>query len=301
MTTTSDSAGLSFDIGFIGAGNMGKPMIGHLLRGGHRVRALSRRPEIAQSLGVLGAQVATDVETTVRGVQVLCLNVTSTSDVEQVLFGQEGAAGVLDTNAVVIDFSTISAMATREFADRLRERSIAMLDAPVSGGVKGAQAATLSIMVGGDAAVLERVRPLLCLLGSTITHVGANGAGQVAKACNQIVQVVNIQGIAEAMRFASSNGVDLGRVLSAISAGMAGSKMLDLMGPKMAGRNFEAGIEARLHAKDFGVVLEMAAQLGVDLPAATATGVQLGRLMHYGWGQDDTSSLLRVLEEGGAK
>lgn len=301
MKTTDDTRTSRLKIGFVGAGNMGAPMIGHLLRGGHAVRALARHADVARSLNDMGAMVGADIESVAGEAQVLCINVTSTPDVEQVLFGSGGALAVLSEGSVVIDFSTISAAATRDIAVRLRERGIAMLDAPVSGGVKGAQAASLSIMVGGDAEVLARMRCVLNLLGTTITHVGVNGAGQVAKACNQIVQVVNIEGIAEAMRFAAANDVDLGCVLSAISAGMAGSKMLDLMGPRMAQRNFDAGIEARLHAKDFGLVTEMAAQLGIDLPAVSLVGKQLDQLMQHGWGRDDTSSLLRVLEQGGAK
>jgi 2-hydroxy-3-oxopropionate reductase len=288
-------------IGFIGAGNMGLPMIRHLVAGGHTVTALARRDAVARSLQEAGARVVSTAADAARSTDFLCLNVTSTKDVEDVLFGAQGVAGVLKPGAIVIDFSTISAAATKEFASRLTREGKQLLDAPVSGGVKGAHEATLSIMVGGELPVLERVRPVLELLGSKITHVGSSGAGQVAKACNQIVQVVNIQGIAEAMRFAAANEVDLERVLGAISAGMAGSKMLDLMGPKMAQRQFDAGIEARLHAKDFGLLLELAAQLHVTLPAAAATGRQLEELMQHGWGRDDTSSLLRVLEQAGAK
>jgi 3-hydroxyisobutyrate dehydrogenase-like beta-hydroxyacid dehydrogenase len=289
------------EIGFIGAGSMGLPMIRHLVAGGHKVTALARRDAVARSLLEVGARAVANAADAARAADMLCLNVTSTKDVEQVLFGEHGVADVLKPDAMVVDFSTISPTATREFAAQLAGKGKHMLDAPVSGGVKGARAATLSIMVGGESAVLERARPVLALLGSTITHVGEHGAGQVAKACNQIVQVVNIQGIAEAMQFAAANEVDLERVLGAISAGMAGSKMLDLMGPKMAQRHFEPGIEARLHAKDFGLVLELAQQLGLALPAAAATGQQLETLMRCGWGRDDTSSLLRVLEQAGAK
>jgi 3-hydroxyisobutyrate dehydrogenase-like beta-hydroxyacid dehydrogenase len=171
-----------------------------------------------------------------------------------------------------------------------------MLDCPVSGGVKGAQAATLSMMVGGKAEVLERVRPLLQLLASTITLCGGHGAGQVVKACNQIVQVVNIQGIAEAMLFARANDVDPHTALAALSAGFAGSRMLDLMGPKMAGRDFSAGIEARLHHKDYGLIVDMARESNVALPAVATVAQQLNALMGHGWGMQDTSALLKVLE-----
>jgi 3-hydroxyisobutyrate dehydrogenase-like beta-hydroxyacid dehydrogenase len=180
----------------------------------------------------------------------------------------------------------------------LAERGIGWLDAPVSGGEQGAQDASLSIMVGGDAHTYARALPLLRLLGRTITHIGPAGSGQVAKLCNQIVQVINIEGIAEAMRFAQAEGADLQRVLAAISAGMAGSRMLDLMGPKMATRNFAAGIQARLHAKDFGLAADAARDAGLDLPALHVVRQQLDTLMALGLGQDDTSALLRVLEQG---
>jgi 3-hydroxyisobutyrate dehydrogenase-like beta-hydroxyacid dehydrogenase len=171
-----------------------------------------------------------------------------------------------------------------------------MLDCPVSGGTRGAQAATLSILVGGKAEVLARARPLLSVLGKAITHIGDHGAGQVAKACNQIVQVVTIQGIAEALLFARAQGVDCATVVTALGQGFAGSKMLDLMGPKMASRDFAAGIEARLHHKDYGLIMEAAHDAGLGMPATALVAQQLNALVGQGWGTDDTSSLLRVLE-----
>lgn len=283
-------------IGFVGAGVMGAPMIGHLLDAGHEVAVHVRRREAAAALFERGARYAQTPAEAARGAEFVCTNVTGTADVESVLFGENGAAAAAEAGAIVIDFSTISAVATRGFARRLAQQRIDMLDCPVSGGAAGARQATLSISVGGDAAVLERARPLLERLGRTITHVGGHGAGQVVKACNQIVQVVNIEGIAEAMLFASANGVDPARMLPALQAGMAGSRMLDLMGPKMAERDFAAGIEARLHQKDFGIVVEATQALGLSLPAAAIVSQQLNALVGNGWGRDDTSSLLRVLE-----
>ena len=283
-------------IGFIGAGAMGAPMIGHLLGAGHEVAVHVRRREAASALLERGARYAASPAEAAAGAEFVCTNVTGSADVESVLFGDHGAASTIAAGSVVIDFSTISAVTTRDIARRLARQRVDMLDCPVSGGALGAQQATLSIIVGGDAAVLERARPLLAALGRTITHVGGHGAGQVVKACNQIVQVVNIQGIAEAMLFASANGVDPARMLPALQAGMAGSRMLDLMGPKMAGRDFTAGIEARLHQKDFGLVMQTTQVLGLSLPAAAIVSQQLNALVGNGWGRDDTSSLLRVLE-----
>ena len=283
-------------VGFVGVGAMGSPMIGHLLAAGYPVQVYARRPEAARDLVSRGAVLAASAEQAARGAQVFCTNVTRTDDVEQLLFGEAGAAAGLAAGAVVIDFSTISAVATRDMATRLAGQGVRMLDCPVSGGEKGARDATLSIMVGGDAAVLEEVRPILQCLGRTITHIGGHGDGQVAKACNQLAQVVTIQGIAEAMLFARRNGADVGRVLSALQSGFAGSRMLDLMGPRMVEREFAAGIEARLHQKDFALIIEMSQALGLALPAAAVTSQQLNALVGQGWGRDDTSSLLRVLE-----
>lgn len=283
-------------VAFIGLGAMGSAMASHLLAAGHRLRVYARRPEAMQPFVDRGAVACASPAEAARGAQFVFTNVTATADVEQVLLG---AGGVIETAApgtIVIDHSTISALATREIAARLAEKGIEMLDCPVSGGVKGAQAATLSIMVGGKPDVLERARPLLEKLGTTITYIGDHGAGQVAKACNQIVQVVNIEGIAEAMLFARANGVDCATVLRALQAGFAGSKMLDLMGPKMAGRDFAAGIEARLHQKDYGLILEMAHEAGLAMPAVAIVAQQLNALVGQGWGKQDTSALLKVLE-----
>lgn len=283
-------------VAFIGLGAMGSAMASHLLAAGHRLRVYARRPEAMQPFVDRGAVACASPAEAARGAQFVFTNVTATADVEQVLLG---AGGVIETAApgtIVIDHSTISALATREIAARLAAKGIEMLDCPVSGGVKGAQAATLSIMVGGKPDVLERARPLLEKLGTTITYIGDHGAGQVAKACNQIVQVVNIEGIAEAMLFARANGVDCSTVLRALQAGFAGSKMLDLMGPKMAGRDFAAGIEARLHQKDYGLILEMAHEAGLAMPAVAIVAQQLNALVGQGWGKQDTSALLKVLE-----
>jgi len=291
------------NIGFIGPGAMGAPMIGHLLAAGHALAVHARRRESAQPVLDRGASFAATPAEAARGAQFVCTNVTATRDVEQVLFGEHGVAQGAARGTIVIDFSTISAPATREFARRLAEQGVDMLDCPVSGGVAGAKAATLSIMAGGAPEVLERARPLLSVLGPKITHAGGHGAGQVVKACNQIVQVVNVQGIAEAMMFARANGVDPAVALPALQAGLAGSRMLDSMGAKMTVRDFSAGIEARLHQKDFALVVEMTQALGLSMPATALVSQQLNALVGHGWGRDDTSSLLRVLEalNGGGK
>jgi 3-hydroxyisobutyrate dehydrogenase-like beta-hydroxyacid dehydrogenase len=284
-------------VGFIGLGNMGRPMVEHLMAAGHAVRVYARRAEAMQPFAERGATACGSAAEAARGADAVFTNVTSTADVGEVLFGPSGVAESAVPGTVVIDHSTISALATRGYAQRLAESGIDMLDCPVSGGVRGAQAATLVLMVGGKRAVLERVTPLLKVVGKTITYCGDHGAGQVVKACNQIVQVVNIQGIAEAMLFARANGVEPATMLEGISAGFAGSKMLDLMGPKMAGRDFAAGIEARLHHKDYGLIVDMVREANIALPAVALVAQQLNALMGHGWGGNDTSSLLRVIEK----
>ncbi|MBY4949186.1 NAD(P)-dependent oxidoreductase [Cupriavidus respiraculi] len=283
-------------VAFIGLGAMGKPMVRHLLAAGHTVRAAVRRPEAADAARALGAEPFFTPAEAARGAEVIFTNVTASEDVRAVLLGENGAIEGAARGSVCVDHSTISPIVTREIAAALAARGIEALDCPVSGGSAGAEAATLTIMVGGKPEVLARVQPLLALFGKNITHIGDHGAGQVAKLCNQIAQVVNIQGIAEAIRFANAQQVDAARVLQAMASGFAGSRMLDLMGPKMVTRNFAAGIEARLHDKDFGLADDIARELGLTLPAMQVTAAQLNALMEHGWGKDDTSSLLRVLE-----
>ena len=176
------------------------------------------------------------------------------------------------------------------------ERGVGWLDAPVSGGEQGARDATLAIMAGGEAAVLERVRPLFDCLGKTVVHIGAAGAGQVAKACNQMIMVNAIQASAEAMRLAGAHGLDLAKVREALMGGSAASRVLDVMGGRMARRDFVPGIQARLHHKDFAILMDEARRLGAPLPVAAQTWQQLNALMATGGARDDTASLLRMLE-----
>lgn len=284
-------------IAFIGLGSMGGAMSHNLLRAGHTLHVYARRSSVMQPFVDAGAHASHSPAEAARDADFIFTNVVSTADVENVLLGAGGVMETARAGAIVGDFSTIDAAATRRIAATLATRKIDFLDCPVSGGTKAAAAGALSIMVGGKAEVLERTRPLLEKLGKTILHMGDVGSGQITKACNQIVQVVNIQGIAEAMLFAHANGVDTAKVVDALMAGMAGSKMLDLMGRKMAARDFAAGIEARLHHKDFGLVAHAAHEQNLPMPAVTLVYQQLTQLMAHGCGNMDTSSLLRVLEE----
>ncbi len=299
MTQPASTQAVKHTIAFIGLGNMGMPMVSHLLKAGHTVRAFARNPVARAQALALGARLCDSPADAARGAGFVITNVTATQDVEAVLLGEQGIVHTAVAGTLCIDHSTIATDGTRRMAALLAAKGITLLDAPVSGGSQGAIAGTLSIMVGGDTAAFEAALPLLQLYGKTIVHVGGSGAGQVVKACNQMVQVVNIQGIAEAMLLAQTNGVDLHKVLECLSAGMAGSKMLDLMGGKMARGDFAAGIQARLHHKDFALVSDMAQVAGLNLPAVKTTQTQLNQLMDLGMGMDDTSSLLRVLQAQG--
>ncbi len=287
---------MSSRIAFIGLGNMGGHMVRHLIKAGHLLTVHARRAEAMQPYVALGARAASSPAEAARDADFVFSNVTATSDVEAVLLGVQGAVHGAKPGAVVCDFSTIDVDATRRMAAALEAKGIEFLDCPVSGGTKAAEAGTLTILVGGKAETLAKARPLLEKLGQNIFHMGDVGCGQVTKACNQTAQVIAIQGIAEAMRFAQANGVDGQKVVEALMSGFAGSKMLGLMGPKMAARDFAAGIEARLHHKDLGLIAAMADEQDLDLPAVRLVHAQLEKLMQAGWGTMDTCNLLRVLE-----
>lgn len=282
-------------VGFIGLGAMGRPMALHLQAAGHELHVWARRPASADGLP---ATVHPTPAALGAACEVVFTVITSSADVEGVALGDKGLIHGMAPGRVLVDCSTIAPDVARRIAGQLAEKGIHMLDAPVSGGEQGAIAATLAIMAGGDAAVLERVRPLLEKLGQRIVHIGPNGAGQVAKACNQMIMVAAIEAVAEAMHLARAAGVDPAKVKQALAGGSAGSRVLEIMGQRMVDRDFSAGIEARLHHKDYGLVLEAARQSGVPLPLTASVAQQLNALMALGFGKDDTSSLLRVLEAG---
>lgn len=284
------------NIGFIGLGAMGRPMALHLLKAGHALSVYARRAASAQPLVDAGATLRASPAEVAAASEVVFTVVTTGSDVEEVALGAQGILHGAKAGTVLVDMGTIPPGTARRIAAALAERGIEMIDAPVSGGERGAIEATLAIMAGGKAEVLERVRPLLEKLGKTIVHIGPSGAGQVAKACNQMIMVANIEACAEAVRLANASGVDAVRVVKALSGGSAGGRVLEFFGGKMAARDFKAGVEARLHHKDFGILMNEATALGLAAPLAGLVWQQLNALMANGWGKEDTSSLLRVLE-----
>lgn len=279
-------------VGFIGLGGMGRPMVEHLRAAGHAVHVWARRPASADFLPPEVPRAASPVELA-RQCAIVCTNVTTSTDVAGL--AAQLVAGFAP-GGLHIDFSTIAPSVAHAIATRYAEQGIDFVDAPVSGGTAGAQAATLAIMWGGKSALAGRLAPLFACLGKTAVRVGEAGAGQVAKACNQLIMVAALEATAEAARLANAAGVDFARVRQALLGGSAASRVLDLFGGKMAARDFAAGVEARLHHKDFALTLGEATQQFIPLPVASTVLQQLDALMAAGWGKEDTSRLLCVLE-----
>ena len=282
-------------LGFIGLGAMGRPMALHLLRAGHEVAVWARRPQSALPLLDAGAVCCATPADVARRAEVVFTVVTSGADVEQVALGADGLIEGFAPGSILVDMSTIAPGTACAIAQSLAARAVDMLDAPVSGGETGAMAAALAIMVGGKATVLDRVRPLFALLGKRVVHVGDNGAGQVAKACNQMIMVGCIQAVAEALHLAQAAGAEPAKVRQALAGGSAGSRVLEVFGARMVDRDFAAGVEARLHHKDYGILMGEACRLGVPLPVSGQVWQQLNALMAKGWGREDTAALLKVL------
>jgi 2-hydroxy-3-oxopropionate reductase len=287
---------MSINVGFIGPGIMGGPMALNLIKGGHKLWVYARRAEAAHKLVAAGAVACASPAEVARHADVIFTIVSDTPDVESVIFGESGIAKNVRSGSVIVDMSTISPTATKVFAERLAKQGVAMLDAPVSGGETGAINGTLSIMVGGKAGVFERVKPLFECMGKNIVHIGDNGAGQVAKACNQIVVAVTIEAVAEALTFARKNGADPAKVREALMGGFAGSKIMEVHGKRMLDNDFKPGFKVGLHQKDMRIVMETAHQLGVALPAAALVTQHLNALMGTGCTDLDSAAVVKVIE-----
>jgi len=284
-------------IGFIGLGAMGAPMARNLLKRGHAVTVWARRIDAMAPLVAAGARGGESPADVAACSDITITMVTDTRAVEEVILGERGVVRGARSGATVIDHSTISPDGARRIAGRLEAAGIQMLDAPVSGGAAAAEAGALAIMVGGAEPVLERAKPVLSCYAKTIVHIGPSGAGQIAKACNQICTIVNQLGAAEAMLLAERAGVDPRKVKEALMGGFAASRMLDLQAPKMIARDFEGKVESRLHHKDIQIVLELARALGVDLPASAAAARVLARLQERGGAKQDSAAMFEVLNE----
>src|SRR5882757_6924184 len=282
-------------IGFIGLGIMGRPMAGHLLGGGHELFVHTRRAPPKELIDK-GAVACANGKEVGEKAEVIIAMVPDTPDVETVLFGAGGVAEGLSKGKIVVDMSSISPIATKDFAKKVNDLGCEYLDAPVSGGEVGARAASLTIMVGGPESAFETVKPIFALMGKNITLVGGNGDGQTCKVANQIIVALTIEAVGEALLFASKAGADPAKVRQALMGGFAASRILEVHGERMIKRTFDPGFRIELHQKDLSLALSGARALNLSLPN-TATTQELfnaaAALGGKGW---DHSGLVRVLE-----
>jgi 2-hydroxy-3-oxopropionate reductase len=282
-------------IGFIGLGIMGTPMAANLLAAGHQLYVHSNKPAPASLTGGGATQCASGADVA-RQADIIITMVPDTPNVEAVLFGENGVASALTPGKIVVDMSSISPLATKEFAARINALGCQYLDAPVSGGEVGAKAATLTIMVGGPEQAFNTVKPLFELMGKNITLVGGNGDGQTTKVANQIVVALNIQAVAEALLFASKSGADPAKVRQALMGGFASSRILEVHGERMIKRTFNPGFRIGLHQKDLNLALQGAKALGMSLPNTAATQELMNSCAAHGMAGLDHSALCRAIE-----
>jgi 2-hydroxy-3-oxopropionate reductase len=282
-------------IGFAGLGLMGRPMCRNLHAAGAELHLWNRTGGVAEALGLAGAVIADSPAALARACDTVITMVADTAAVEQVLFGADGLAAALAPGAMVIDMGTTAAMATREFAARLAERGLDYVDAPVSGGEIGAVEGSLTVMAGGSEAALVRARPVLEVLGSRITHVGGVGAGQVAKAANQVVVGLNIGAVAEALALVMAAGVDPAKVREALLGGFAASRVLEVHGQRMIDQAFAPGAKVTTQHKDMRQAVELGEALGQQLPATELGRDLFAELIERGDGGLDHSALIRLL------
>jgi 2-hydroxy-3-oxopropionate reductase len=285
------------NLGFIGVGIMGKPMAGHLLKAGHKVFVHDVVPTGVEAIVKEGAVACDSNKEVAQKGDIIIVMVPDSPDVEKVLFGHNGVSEGITKGKIVVDMSSISPVATKEFAKRLAEKGVEMIDAPVSGGQVGAEQATLSIMCGGKPEVFEKVKPLFEKMGKNITLVGGNGDGQTCKVANQIIVALNIEAVSEALLLASKMGADPEKVRQALMGGFASSRILELHGKKMIDRQFKPGFRVRLHQKDLNLALSTARAVGLSLPN-TATAQELFNALAADGGSDlDHSAMVTVLEK----
>ena len=282
-------------LGFIGLGIMGAPMCGHLIAAGHQL-FVHTRGKVAPAIADSSATQCTTARGVAERADIVFLMLPDTPDVEKVLFGADGVAQGLKGSAgkIVVDMSSISPVATKDFARRIEAVGAQYLDAPVSGGEVGAKNATLSIMVGGPEATFERVKPLLLHMGKTVTRIGDTGAGQVAKSCNKIAITGTIMAVAEAIHFARAAGVDPAPIREALLGGFAGSKILEIHGNRMLTNDYAPGFKTVLHKKDMGIVNDIAHELHMKAPISELGLEALNQAMDAGYGELDSSALFKL-------
>jgi len=284
-------------VGFIGLGLMGRPMARNLHAAGATLVVHGRSPGPVAELEALGMTAAASPAETARRAPVCVLMLTDTPAVERVVAGPRGLIEGIGPGSLVIDMGTTAVSATRDLATRVRERGAGYVDAPVSGGTVGAETGSLVIMVGGSERDVARAMPLFEVLGDTVTHVGEVGAGQVAKAANQVIVGLNIGAVAEALTLARRAGVDPARVRDAIAGGFAGSRVLEVHGRRMVTGDFQPGARATVQHKDMTQALELAASLGLELPATALSRALYQKLIDAGHGALDHSALIKAIDD----
>ncbi len=283
------------NVGFIGLGIMGKPMALNLIKGGHTLY-LHSRSGVPKELTDVGGKACASAKEVAQKADIIITMVPDTPDVEKVLFGAGGVAEGLSKGKTVVDMSSISPIATKEYANKINKSGCDYVDAPVSGGEVGAKNAALTIMVGAPQAAFDKVKPLFELMGKNITLVGGNGDGQTCKVCNQIIVALNIEAVSEALVFASKAGADPAKVRQALMGGFAASRILEVHGERMIKRTFDPGFRIELHQKDLNLALQGAKSMGVSLPN-TATAQELfNSCVANGGAKSDHSAMVRALE-----
>ena len=285
------------ELGFIGLGIMGKPMASHLVKAGHTVHVCDLAEESVKHLCSLGGKACSCCKEVAQKSDIIFIMVPDTPDVEAVLFGAEGVAEGLKPGSIVVDMSSISLIATKEFAKRLAAMGVKMLDAPVSGGQVGAENATLSIMVGGPVDVFNQIKPYFERMGKNIVHIGDHGDGQTCKVANQIVVALTIEAVGEALLFASKAGADPAKVRAALLGGFAQSRILELHGERMIKHNFNPGFRIRLHQKDLNLALESARSMGLSLPNTSLAQELFNAVAAQGGSDLDHSAMVLALEK----
>jgi 2-hydroxy-3-oxopropionate reductase len=285
-------------VGFIGLGIMGRPMAKNLMEAGYELVVHNRSPEKAEELAKEGnATAAASPGQVAQACDIVITMLPDSPDVEAVVAGEGGVLEGIRDGALLVDMSTISPVVTKELSEKVREKGASMLDAPVSGGDVGAIEGALSIMVGGSEEDFERARPLFDVMGKAATHVGPIGAGQVVKACNQIVVALTIEAVSEALVLGSKGGVKPEKLVEALSGGLAGSAVMEAKKEKFFTHDFEPGFRIELHHKDLGIALAAGREYGVALPATAIVDQMLEALKAKGRGDRDHSALLTLLEE----
>jgi 2-hydroxy-3-oxopropionate reductase len=285
-------------IGFIGLGIMGAPMAGHLQDAGHDLFVVKHRKPIPEALASGGATECASASEVAEKSEVIITMVPDTPDVEHVLFGEAGVAKGLSDGKIVIDMSSISPTATQDFAKRINDLGCAYIDAPVSGGQAGAENAALTIMCGGPQETFDKIKPILEVMGKSITLIGTdNGAGQTCKVANQIVVALTIEAVSEALVFASKAGTDPAKVREALLGGLAQSKILEMHGQRMIDRTFDPGFRIELHQKDLNLALQSARVLGVSLPNTSTAQELFNACAAMGGSGWDHSGMVKALEK----